>query len=145
MSDDASVFVPWDNKALGISFATFRDKLAPGGRETWRVTVKTPAGKPAEKGAAELLAYMYDRSLDLFAPHVPPRISGLYPSRLGTLWWSSGLGEAQTVFAEEDGWRSLPGYPTFRPDELAGLSGYGIGGPGRRGGVAGGVVGGVWP
>jgi len=67
MSEDASVFVPWDNKELGISFASFRDKLTPGGRETWRVTVKTPGGKPAEKGAAELLAYMYDRSLDLFA------------------------------------------------------------------------------
>ena len=27
--------------------------FTPGGRETWRVTVKTPGGKPAEKGAAE--------------------------------------------------------------------------------------------
>ena len=50
MSDDASVFVPWDNKALGLSFATFRDKLAPGGRETWRVTVKTPQGTAGRKG-----------------------------------------------------------------------------------------------
>ena len=88
MSEEAIVFVPWDNKDLGISFSTFRDKLTPGGRETWRVTVKTPGGKPADKGAAELLAYMYDRSLDLFAPHRPPRVSGLYPYRAGT----AGLG-----------------------------------------------------
>ncbi len=94
MSQDAAVFVPWDNKELGISFATFRDKLTPGGRETWRVTVKTPKGTPAEKGAAELLTYMYDRSLDIFAPHRPPRLSGLYPNRTGTLWWDATLGTA---------------------------------------------------
>ena len=94
MSQDAGVFVPWDNKELGISFATFRDKLTPGGRETWRVTVKTPKGTPAEKGAAELLTYMYDRSLDIFAPHRPPRLSGLYPNRTGTLWWDATLGTA---------------------------------------------------
>ena len=155
MSQDASVFVPWDNKELGISFATFRDKLTPGGRETWRVTVKTPKGTsattgssattglPAEKGAAELLAYMYDRSLDLFAPHNPPRLSGLYPNRMGTLSWDSGLGEAPMMFMFDHGWNQVPGYPTFRPDVLASLGGYGIGGPGRRGGVLGGVVGGV--
>ncbi len=149
MSEAASVFVPWDNKELGISFATFRDKLTPGGRETWRVTVKTPKGTsattglPAEKGAAELLAYMYDRSLDLFAPHNPPRLSGLYPNRMGTLSWDAGLGEALMMFMSDRGWNQVPGYPTFRPDELASLGGYGIGGAGRRGGVLGGVVGGV--
>ncbi|RPJ00984.1 MAG: hypothetical protein EHM31_06870, partial [Candidatus Aminicenantes bacterium] len=145
MSQDASVFVPWDNKELGISFATFRDKLTPGGRETWRVTVKTPKGVASEKGAAELLAYMYDRSLDIFAPHRPPRLSGLYPNRAGTLWWDPTLGTAAMMFAVDQDWHNLPGFPTFRPDELASLGGYGIGGPGRRrfAGVVGGVVGGV--
>ncbi len=154
MSEADSVFVPWDNKELGLAFATFRDKLTPGGRETWRVTVKTPEGKPAEKGAAEILSYMYDRSLDIFAPHSPPRLSGLYPNRTGTPAWGSGLGRAQMMFASDEGWHDLPGYPTFRPDEPASLDGYGIGGPGRRGdarrargtvlgGVVGGVLGGV--
>ncbi|HMA53552.1 MAG TPA: alpha-2-macroglobulin family protein, partial [Acidobacteriota bacterium] len=145
MTAEASVYVPWDDKELGISFATFRDKLTPGARETWRVTVKTPKGTPAEKGAAELLAYMYDRSLDLFAPHNPPRLSWLYPDRTGTVAWQAGLGEAQTLFAFDQDWHNLPGYPAFRPDELASLGGYGIGGPGGRryAGVVGGVVGGV--
>ncbi len=148
MSEAAAVFVPWDDKELGISFATFRDKLTPGGRETWRVTVKTPAGKPAEKGAAELLAYMYDRSLDLFATHRPPRLAGLYPNRAGIGSWDPTLGTAPMSFAHEGGWHDLPGYPTYRPDALASISGYGIGGPGRRrygieGGVVGGVLGGV--
>lgn|GEM_PF-186884 len=145
MTAEASVFVPWDDKELGLSFATFRDKLVPGGRETWRVTVKTPKGAPAEKGAAELLAYMYDRSLDLFAPHNPPRLAGLYPNRMGTRTWFTSLGQAPLVFRSEEGWRTIPGYPSFRPDELLALGGYGIGGPGRgyRGRVLGGVVGGA--
>jgi len=143
MTGETSVFVPWDNKELGLSFATFRDKLTPGGRETWRVTVKTPKGTPAEKGAAELLAYMYDRSLDLFAPHRPPRLLGLYPNRTGSPGWQTGLGAAPTSFDSEDGWRKIPDYPEFSPAELASLGGYGIGGPGRRGRVLGGVVGGV--
>ncbi len=145
MSEEALVFVPWDNKELGLSFATFRDKLTPGGRETWRVTVKTPAGKPAEKGAAELLAYMYDRSLDIFAPHRPPRLSGLYPYRASTDSWDPVLGTAEIMLSYGDGWHHIPGYVTFRADELFSLGGYGIGGPGRRykGGIVGGVVGGV--
>jgi uncharacterized protein YfaS (alpha-2-macroglobulin family) len=145
MSEEASVFVPWDNKELGISFSTFRDKLTPGGRETWRVTVKTPDGKTAEKGAAELLAYMYDRSLDLFAPHRPPRLTGLYPNRTGTAWWEAALGTAPMSFTFDYGWNRVPDYPSFSPDELFSLGGYGIGGPGgrMRGGVMGGVVGGV--
>ncbi|HOW86830.1 MAG TPA: alpha-2-macroglobulin family protein [Candidatus Aminicenantes bacterium] len=145
MSEETSVYVPWDNKELGLSFSTFRDKLAPGGRETWRVTVKTPKGTPAEKGAAELLAYMYDRSLDIFAPHRPPQLSGLYPNRMWTRTWFTNLGQAQLVFRSEEGWQILPGYPSFQSDELLSLGGYGIGGPGSRfkGGVLGGVVGGA--
>ncbi len=145
MSEEASVFVPWDNKELGISFASFRDKLTPGGRETWRVTVKTPDGKKAVQGAAEILAYMYDRSLDLFAPHRPPRLLGLYPNRTGTAWWDAALGTAPMSFAFDHDWTRVPGYPSFRPDDLLSLGGYGIGGPGgrMRGGVMGGVVGGV--
>ncbi|HUU31209.1 MAG TPA: alpha-2-macroglobulin family protein, partial [Phycisphaerae bacterium] len=145
MSEEASVFVPWDNRELGITFSSFRDKLTPGGRETWRVTVKTPSGKPAETGAAELLAYMYDRSLDIFAPHRPPRLTGLYPNRTGTSWWEPTLGTAPMSFAFDHGWNRIPSYPSFRPDELFSLGGYGIGGPGgrMRGGVMGGIVGGV--
>ena len=145
LTDEASVFVPWDNKELGLTFSTFRDKLAPGGRETWRVTVKTPGGKPAVQGAAELLAYMYDRSLDLFAPHHPPSLLNLYPNRAGTAAWDPSLGMARQAYSEDSGWTHIPSFPTFRPDGLVNISGYGTGGPGGRvlGGVVGGVLGGI--
>ncbi|SET77500.1 alpha-2-macroglobulin family protein [Hymenobacter actinosclerus] len=51
---------------LLLDIATFRDKLQPGQPETWRVTIKQTGGKPAD---AELLATLYDQSLDVFRPH----------------------------------------------------------------------------
>ncbi len=132
MSEQANIFVPWDNKELELSFSSFRDRLAPGGRETWRVNVKTPSGKAAVEGAAELLAYMYDRSLDIFAPHRPPNVLNIYPNRVGAPSWDPVLGTAPQAFSENSGWFIIPTYPTFRPDTLVVLDGYGIGGPGGR-------------
>ncbi len=148
IAQEARVFVPWDNKELELSFSSFRDKLSPGAKETWRVTVRTPSGKSAVQGAAELLAYMYDRSLDLFAPHHPPNLLSLYPDRTGIASWDAALGTAPFAFSREYGWAQVPSYPTFTPDYLLALGGYGIGGPGGRrlrgpGGVVGGVVSGV--
>ena len=58
--------VPWTNKELQITYETFRDKLKPGAAEEWRLKITGPKG---EKVAAELLAAMYDASLDAFRPH----------------------------------------------------------------------------
>lgn len=57
--------VPFSNKKLDIRFETFRDKLAPGQSEEYRLRISGP-GK--EKVAAELVASMYDASLDQFSP-----------------------------------------------------------------------------
>ncbi|MGH9366012.1 MAG: MG2 domain-containing protein, partial [Thermoanaerobaculia bacterium] len=100
-----SVFVPWDNKELTVSFATFRDKVRPGARETWKVKVEAPKGARTEHAAAELLAYMYDRSLDAFAGHYPPSPLSLYPNRAGTDWSRANLGEAPVQSIRE----SFPG------------------------------------
>ncbi|MGB7295893.1 MAG: alpha-2-macroglobulin family protein, partial [Candidatus Aminicenantales bacterium] len=140
ISQAANIFVPWDNKQLNLSFSSFRDKLTPGGRETWCVTVKTPSGAPAVQGAAELLAYMYDRSLDMFARHLPPHLLNIYPSQAGAPAWRPSLGQAPRVYNEEFDWVSIPGYPSYVQAYLVGLDRYGIGGPGgRRFAVVGGV------
>ena len=60
------VDVPWTNKELKISFETFRDKLLPGQEEKWKVKI---SGYKGDAVAAEMLAGMYDASLDQFAPH----------------------------------------------------------------------------
>jgi uncharacterized protein YfaS (alpha-2-macroglobulin family) len=127
-----AVFVPWDDKELKVSFATFRDRLRPGQSETWTVKVEGPKGAPLEKAAAELLAYMYDRSLDAFVPHHPPSVLSLYPNRTQLAWSKSSLGSSgfQHVSGQ---FPSLPSYPSLRPDELKLYGGYAMGGPGRRG------------
>lgn len=61
-----TVRVPWTNKELKIEYSTFRDKLRPGQEEEWRLKISGPAG---EQVAAEMVASMYDASLDQFAPH----------------------------------------------------------------------------
>ncbi len=43
---------------------TFRDKITPGDREEWKIKI---SGSKGEKEAAEMLASMYDASLDVFA------------------------------------------------------------------------------
>ena len=53
-------------KKLSMKWEVFRDKLQPGQQEEWRLVIKTPDGAPA---AAEMLAYMYDASLDKIYRH----------------------------------------------------------------------------
>ena len=57
---------PKPDKRLLLKWKTFRDKLLPGSQEKWMLSISRPDGKPAD---AQLLATMYDASLDQLAPH----------------------------------------------------------------------------
>ncbi len=65
-NNQGTLAVPWSNKELSIEYGTFRDKLLPGQEEEWLIKIKGPKG---EKVAAEMVAGMYDASLDVFAPN----------------------------------------------------------------------------
>jgi len=132
MTFNRSIFVPWEDRDLQIRFASFRDLLRPGTRETWQVEVKGWQGDLLERGAAEVLAYMYDRSLDVFAPHRPPEILSLYPNRTGIGPLQGSLGGSGEIWSHVSGFDSLPGYPHLMGDRLIFFDGYGIGGPGMR-------------
>ncbi len=72
-------------KQITPKFSVFRDKLQPGQYETWTVTIPG-----TEKNAAELLAAMYDASLDMIRPHswyFSPDYRPFVPNSQG---WSSG-------------------------------------------------------
>ncbi|HSW37906.1 MAG TPA: alpha-2-macroglobulin family protein, partial [Acidobacteriota bacterium] len=127
-----SLMVPWDNKKLKVEFSTFRDRLRPGQQETWRVRVTGPSDQDTSVAAAELLAYMYDRSLDYFAPHSPFDILRLYPSRAGMIGVSVNLGAANQVWLNSQWFPPGLDIPGLYKDALRFYSGYGIGGPGRR-------------
>lgn len=77
--DSRRIDVPWDNKDLELSWEHFVSKLKPAQKETWTLVVKP---RPAvsnvssnlpEKLAAEMVATLYDESLDAFNPHNWPQ------------------------------------------------------------------------
>ena len=66
------VEVPWSNKSLTVQWEHFVSKLEPAQKETWTAVI---TGPDAEKAVAEMVATLYDQSLDAYLPHDWP--SGL--------------------------------------------------------------------
>ncbi len=58
------VAVPWSDRRLSLRWEHFVSKLEPGGRETWTAVV---TGPDARRAPAEVVATLYDASLDAFA------------------------------------------------------------------------------
>lgn len=63
-TENINLKIASDKKPLRIETVTFRDKLEPGQKEKWTVKV---LGEDKEKINSEVLANMYDKSLDQFA------------------------------------------------------------------------------
>src|SRR5512136_2431455 len=60
------VDVPWTNKELTIQWERFRSLLEPGQQEVWTAVI---TGHDAAKAVAEMVAGMYDASLDQYLQH----------------------------------------------------------------------------
>ncbi|HOY07485.1 MAG TPA: MG2 domain-containing protein [Saprospiraceae bacterium] len=105
-----NINVPWSNKDLQISYETFRDKLSPGQKEEWRLKI---SGPKKDKVAAEMVAAMYDASLDQFAPHSWERIA--FPFHNVKLSLSANYFAARSGESHQSGIESYPvqgrGYP----------------------------------
>ncbi|RKF04567.1 alpha-2-macroglobulin family protein [Tenacibaculum lutimaris] len=67
VSGTIPISVPNEQETITIETNTFRDKLQPGAEETWSFTIKNDKNN---KVTAEVLASMYDVSLDEFKPHL---------------------------------------------------------------------------
>ncbi|MDR0207255.1 MAG: hypothetical protein LBI45_08385 [Bacteroidales bacterium] len=79
-----TIKIDWNNKKLDIKFITYRDKTLPGATENWQLKITDYLSKPAE---AELMASLYDASLDIFAKN---RWSlNPFPTYYSKLSWSS--------------------------------------------------------
>jgi len=92
-TDKSTIYVPFSNKELSFEFETFRDKLLPGQKEEWKIKIKGPKG---EKVAAELLAAMYDASLDEFAQNY--YYLNVFNANYSNRYWSSySYGTAQSI------------------------------------------------
>jgi hypothetical protein len=77
--------IPYTNKELTISYETFRDKVLPGSNEKWKVKI---SGAKKDKVSAEMLAGMYDASLDQFRFH-KWKIPSLYETLAEYNGWSA--------------------------------------------------------
>ncbi|MEP6596463.1 MAG: alpha-2-macroglobulin family protein, partial [Ginsengibacter sp.] len=84
-SNTWNVNVPWTNKQLDITYQTFRDKTLPGSEEKWKVKI---SGSKGEKVGAEMVASMYDASLDQFKPH-NWNILNVWPNYFSYNGWAS--------------------------------------------------------
>ncbi|MGN0003302.1 MAG: alpha-2-macroglobulin family protein [Sphingobacterium composti] len=71
---DIRIPITENNKNIEITTHTFRDKITPGQKEKWRFTLKAKESNLS----AELLATMYDSSLDAFASYTFPSQLSLY-------------------------------------------------------------------
>jgi len=124
--DSACVNVPWDNKYLDITAEHLTSKLNPGNKETWTFKVSGPA---------EVLAFMYDRSLDAykwhdvslgFSSHFTPWTRWLgNPAIQNT---TTGLMDLGGRFPGKPTWSANFQWPSWRPL-------YEYGGLRRRGGM----------
>lgn len=77
------VRVPWTNKDLRVEWQRFRDRVRPGSAEEWRLRITGADGRPA---SAQVMATLYDASLDAFVPHQWPL--GIWPSYQARRSWS---------------------------------------------------------
>ncbi|MHC1728947.1 MAG: alpha-2-macroglobulin [Syntrophobacteraceae bacterium] len=133
------VDVPWTNKNLTVKWEHFNSKLGPGAKETWTAVV---SGPDAKKAAAEMVAGLYDASLDAYLPHQwmgsfavfrreTSRVRSEFENRMQPL---------QQIFY---GWRSEHKdveltYRAFPHEIISYIWGYGYAGA-PRGGRGGGV------
>lgn len=61
----ATITKPLADKSLSLKWTTFRNRLQPGQRETWTLSVTDSEGKPAD---ANVMATLYDKSLEAITP-----------------------------------------------------------------------------
>jgi len=123
--DSRKVDVPWSNKDLDLKWDHFVSKLEPGQKETWTLTVTAPN---AQKSVAEMVATLYDASLDAFLPHHWLTKFGVFRQDYSTV--NSTFENSQKQFQHLQGnwnvgmlsidWR----YRTFPQDLVANLWGY---------------------
>ncbi|HPA16693.1 MAG TPA: alpha-2-macroglobulin family protein [Verrucomicrobiae bacterium] len=127
--------VPWSNKVLGVRWDHFTSKLQPGQKETWTLVVSGPgkgggADGPSEgeRAVAEIVAGLYDESLDQFLPHDWPGrfdefysdqslLSSAFANTLQALWHVAGNWERAQVAVD---WR-YRGFPPAVAQHLWGF------------------------
>ncbi|MEI6083430.1 MAG: alpha-2-macroglobulin family protein [Verrucomicrobiota bacterium] len=144
------VDVPWSNKQLNIKWEHFTSKLAPGQKETWTAVITKPdvaallrsadgkdsalhrsAATPSkeERAVAEMVAGLYDASLDQYLPHDWMKGFSVFRREVDRV--NASFENSVLSFQHVFGWWPTPlrgvalSYRQFPPDLAANLWGYG--------------------
>jgi uncharacterized protein YfaS (alpha-2-macroglobulin family) len=140
--ESRKISVPWKNKELALTWEHFTSKLRPGQKESWTAIVSGPG---AEKSVAEMVAGLYDESLDAFTAHYWPRAFGVFREDYSTAqpWFMNFASQFNRAFGQWD-WKGELVQITYRhfPSDLTeDLWGYGFFGDAiTRRAFAGGIV-----
>ncbi|MFA7616565.1 MAG: MG2 domain-containing protein [Weeksellaceae bacterium] len=110
MPGKLTINVPYEDTSLKITTSTLRDKLQPGQNEIWELTV---SGNNKDKFLAEMLATMYDKSLDQFRSRTISFQTGKSANYSKFNSWDTykarGLSYSGSLFSNSD----LNFYPNF--------------------------------
>lgn len=143
--ESRTVDVPWTNKELSLKWDRFVSKLEPAASETFTLTI---SGPNATKATAEMVAGLYDASLDAYLPHQwmkrfdvfrreASRVSSVFNNSAAGLYQFRGSWEQNYLMSEES-FRRFPeelrqayGLMPMMADGMAfGAGGMGGGAPG---------------
>ncbi len=120
-----SINVPYTNKQLDVKLETFRKEMTPDDKEEWTLRITDKKGKPVK---AELLATMYDASLDVLAANnwsLSP-----YRSLNPRLHWGSSSFNGADVRVWDRDWNAYPKGGMEREFETLNWFGHYLGGGG---------------
>ena len=119
----ASIVRPLPDKKLDVAWKTFRNRLTPGQKEEWTLTVSKDKKKIAR---AQILASMYDKSLDEIVGHqfyFNPRLGYTLPY----MYWAKLYYNSSTLYGEQP-FKPLNApnldFTTFKVDREVTVSSY---------------------
>jgi hypothetical protein len=82
-AESRTIDIPWTNKSLEVTWERFTRRVEPAAQEIWRARIRSgadPLAGPAAPAVAEMVATLYDQSLDALASHAWPKSLGsLFP------------------------------------------------------------------
>ena len=121
----AEIRRPVPDKKLQLEWKTFRNRLVPGQQEEWTLTVKDADGNSVD---AQLMATLYDQSLDQLYPHQWSFIPYIWLPLPSTQW--SYASRYRCYGSAKQEWKSLSVselkfssfdhsvFPSYRADRL---------------------------
>ena len=96
---------PLPDTRLKMQWQTFRNRLKPGQQEEWTLTILDPDGRPAK---AQLMATLYDKSLDQLAEHQWSLVPPVWLPTPSTAWRFPSWGGVSSRQAKRDNVLNVP-------------------------------------